>query len=128
MSTLDEVARLGREFGRFAERHGLSAEVRFAVNLALEEIVTNSISHGYGGREDGPIRVEVEVGPSEVTARVEDEAAPFDPLRQPAPDVSAPLEQRRVGGLGIYLSRKLLDGLEYRRAGGKNCLELRKRL
>jgi anti-sigma regulatory factor (Ser/Thr protein kinase) len=127
-STLTEVERLSREFGRFADRHGLAPEVRFGVNLALEEIVTNVISHGYKGRDDQLLTVEVAVAPGELTARVEDAAPAFNPLQLPPPDVTAPLEQRRPGGLGIYLSRKFLDGLHYARIGDKNRLELCKRL
>ena len=127
-STLTEIERLSREFGRFADQHGLASQVRFCVNLALEEIVTNAIQHGSKGRDDRLITVEVAVGPTELTARVEDDAPPFDPLQLPPPDVTAPLDQRQPGGLGIHLSRKLLDGLHYSRVDGKNRLELRKRL
>jgi serine/threonine-protein kinase RsbW len=127
-STLAEVERISREFGEFADRHGLVLNVRHDMNLALEEIVTNIIVHGYKGRDDQLITVEVTVAPGHITARVEDTGLAFDPLQLPPPDVTAPLEQRRPGGLGIHLSKKLLDYLHYARVGGKNHLELRKRL
>jgi serine/threonine-protein kinase RsbW len=127
-SSLAEVQRLGEEFGHFADRNHLRAEVRFAVNLALEEIVTNIITHGYRGRADQSISVEVIVGPDEVRARIEDSAQAFDPLQLPPPDISAPLAQRQVGGLGVHLSKKLLDGLEYSRMDGKNRLDFHKKL
>jgi serine/threonine-protein kinase RsbW len=127
-STHAEVERLNREFTAFADRHDLSADVRHSVNLALEEIVLNVISHGYKGRDDQWITVEVTLRPDEITARVEDAAPPFNPLLLPAPDVTLPLEQRQPGGLGIHLSKKMLDGLQYTRVGGKNRLDLRKRL
>ena len=126
--SLAEVERLGKEFGRLAERRGLRPEVRFAINLALEEIVTNVIQHGRQAGDERPIRVEVVVGLEEVTARVEDSARPFDPLRVAPPDTAAPLERRQVGGLGIYLAKQFLDGLEYTYVGGKNRLDMRKRL
>src|SRR5262245_9518439 len=110
-STLTEVERLSREFGQFADQNGLAPEVRFHVNLALEEIVTNVICHGYKNRDDQSITVEVEVAPGELTAWVEDVAPAFNPLQLSPPDLTAPLEQRRVGGLGIHLSKKLLDCL-----------------
>ncbi|HKB36557.1 MAG TPA: ATP-binding protein [Gemmataceae bacterium] len=127
-STVTELERLSREFGQFADRHGLAPEVRFYVNLALEEIVTNVICHGYKDRDGQSITVEVAVAPGELTAWVEDAAPAFNPLQLSPPDVTAPLEQRRPGGLGIYLAKKLLDGLQYSRIDGKNRLELRKRL
>jgi serine/threonine-protein kinase RsbW len=126
-STLTEVERLSREFGQFADRHGLALEVRFNVNLALEEIVTNVICHGYENRDGQSITVEVAVAPGELTAWVEDAAPAFNPLQLSPPDVTAPLEQRQPGGIGIYLAKKLLDGLQYSRIDGKNRLELRKR-
>jgi serine/threonine-protein kinase RsbW len=127
-STIAEIEHLSREFGQFADQHGLAPEVRFNVNLALEEIVTNVIGHGYKDRDDQFITVEVTVAPGELTARVEDSAPAFDPLQLPPPDVTAPLEQRRPGGLGIHLSKRLLDGLHYSRIDGKNRLDFRKRL
>jgi serine/threonine-protein kinase RsbW len=125
-STLTEIERLSREFCQFADRHGLTPEVRHHVNLALEEIVTNVICHGFKNHEGESITVEVAVAPGELTARVEDAAPAFNPLQLAPPDVTGPLEQRRPGGLGIYLAKKLLDGLEYSRIDGKNRLELRK--
>ena len=127
-STLTEIERLSREFGQFADRHGLAPQVRHSVNLALEEIVTNIICHGYKGRDDQSITVEIALAPGEMTAAVEDAAPAFNPLEQSPPDVTEPLEQRRPGGLGIYLAKHLLDGLHYSRIDGKNRLELRKRL
>jgi anti-sigma regulatory factor (Ser/Thr protein kinase) len=127
-SSLTEVERLGREFAAFADSNGLAPEARFVMNLALEEVVTNVIAHSYQGRDDQVITVEVALAPGAVTARVEDSAPPFDPLQLPPPDVSAPLEQRRGGGLGVHLSRTMLDGLQYSRVGGKNRLDLRKLL
>jgi anti-sigma regulatory factor (Ser/Thr protein kinase) len=125
-STLTEVERLSREFGRFADRHGLTPEARFTVNLALEEIVTNVICHGYENREGESITVEVAVAPGELTAWVEDTAPAFNPLQLAPPDVTVPLEERQPGGLGIFLAKKLLDGMQYSRINGKNRLELRK--
>jgi anti-sigma regulatory factor (Ser/Thr protein kinase) len=127
-STLAEIERLSKEFGRFAEQHGLAQDVRFCMNLALEEIVTNVIEHGWKDRNDQFITVEVVIGPCELTARVEDDSPPFDPLQLPPPDVTALLEQRRPGGMGIHLAKKMLDGLHYSCVDGRNRLELRKRL
>ena len=127
-STLTEIERLNREFGQFADRHGLAPEVRFNMNLALEEIVTNVICHGYKNRDGESITVGVAVAPGELTAWVEDAAPALNPLQLPPPDVTAPLEQRRPGGLGIHLAKNLLDGLRYSRVDGKNRLELRKLL
>ena len=59
---------------------------------------------------------------------VEDDGRPFNPLAQPEPRVSQPIDERPIGGLGIHMMRKSLDGMEYRRAEGKNILLMIKRL
>ncbi|MGH8701072.1 MAG: ATP-binding protein, partial [Burkholderiales bacterium] len=59
---------------------------------------------------------------------IEDDGVPFNPLAMPAPDVSTPLRERRVGGIGIHFVRSLMDGVAYDRAGERNRLVLTKRL
>ena len=66
--------------------------------------------------------------PGEVKAEVEDDGQPFNPLEAPEADTTKPLEERTIGGLGIHLARKLIDGLEYQRQEGKNLLLLKKAL
>jgi serine/threonine-protein kinase RsbW len=81
--------------------------------LAVTEIVTNSLTHGY---QDKPGWVEVLVRRNgdalEIVLR--DRAAPFDPTRAPDPDIHRPLKERLPGGLGIYLTRHFVDRIAYR--------------
>ncbi len=65
--------------------------------------------------------------PSELTAEVEDDGRAFDPLARAAPDIEQPIEEREVGGLGIFLVKKLMTEVAYRRDGGKNILTMTKR-
>ena len=65
---------------------------------------------------------------TELRVEVEDDGHPFNPLDRPAPDLSKPVNERPIGGLGIYMMRKALDGMDYRRADGKNILVMIKRL
>jgi len=71
--------------------------------------------------------VQIEVRNGDLAATVSDDGAPFDPLSQPPPDIHAPAEDRKVGGLGIHLLRSLMDSVEYRRADGRNRLTFRTR-
>ena len=66
--------------------------------------------------------------PEEVRVDVEDDGQPFNPLAAPEADTTKPLEERTIGGLGIHLVRKLMDGLEYQRQEGKNLLLMKKAL
>jgi serine/threonine-protein kinase RsbW len=94
----------------------------------VDEWVTNVIVHGYGGG-GGPIDVIVEPAGQEVAVRVRDAAAVFDPRTVFAFDPSVPLEHRRLGGMGIYLMRDLMDGLDHEALeGGGNELTMRRSL
>ena len=110
-------------------RAGAPPEVLFDVRLAVEEVVTNVIDHGYAGVPTGPVTVRFHHDPRQIIITVEDLARPFDPSRLVPPDVTAPLEQRAVGGLGWHLVHQVMD--EVRHAQGSthgNRVTLVKRL
>jgi len=81
--------------------------------LAVDEVVTNVIMHGYQNRE-GTVDVEIERKGDDAIVRVRDQAPPFDPTRVPEPDLNVPLEERPVGGLGVFLIRQMVDEMRYR--------------
>jgi len=123
-----EVARLQDQLESFSRQHGFAARVLHDVQLALEEHLTNILSHGYNDKLEHQIRVRVQLHAPELRVEVEDDGRPFNPLAQPSPDLSKPIEERPVGGLGIHMMRKSLDGLEYSRQDGKNILVMSKRI
>ena len=127
-SRLSEVARIAPSLREFADRHALPTKAILAVNLALEEIMVNTISYGYADPRDHCIDIEVTIADGLLIVRVEDDARPYDPTAHSAPDFSKALEDRPVGGLGIHLMRALFDAVEYQRSGGRNVLVLRKGL
>ena len=127
-NNLVEIERLGQVVAEFVESHQLPAGLTFAVNVALEEILTNIISYGYTDNKEHDILIRLSCTEGEVIAEVEDNGRPFNPLEVAEPDTSKPLEDRSVGGLGIHLARKLMDELAYRRQEGKNLLVLKKRI
>lgn len=94
-------------------RAGLDRELAFDVRLATEEVVTNVIVHGYAGTTAGPVRVTVRREPAQVVITVEDRARPFDPALAPRADPSAPIEQRRIGGLGWHLVHQVMDEVRH---------------
>jgi anti-sigma regulatory factor (Ser/Thr protein kinase) len=126
-SSLAEVATLAKAIERFAATHALPLETWSAINLALEELVTNIILHGYQGQPGRVIRVEIMLRPGVLELSVEDSASPFNPLLAPEPDLTLPLHQRVPGGLGVHLVRKMMDHLEYQSSVGKNKLSMIKR-
>ena len=95
--------------------------------LAADESATNSILYGYRG-QTGYLEVEVTCEQDALVVRLRDRAPAFDPRTVAAPDLAAPLEKRKPGGLGVYLMRALTDELVYRRTpGGENEITLVRR-
>lgn len=119
------ISRATVQVEAFCAGRGIADEVARKFSLALDETLTNTVSYGFaeGGRHTIAVRIEHRSG--YLTATVSDDGTPFDPLTQPAPDIHAPVEQRKIGGLGIHLVRTLMDTVEYRRRGDRNELTFR---
>ncbi len=99
----------------------------FAVNLCLEELVTNTVKHGVNGAHGHRIRVRIERSDRCLEILYSDEAPPFNPFEQaPEPDTALDIDQRPVGGLGVHLVRQLMDRVawEGRPALGGNRIRL----
>jgi len=86
--------------------------------MILEELLTNLATHG--GSADEPAGVRISVEPARVQVEVKDSGPPFDPRSAPDPDLSASVEDRKIGGLGLFLLRKIASDLYYRRDGVHN--------
>ena len=105
---------------------GLSSKTSFQICLAMEEIVSNIITYGYTDDAVHLIKIAISHQDGILTIRLEDDGIPFDPLKAEEPDCECPVEQRKVGNLGIHLSKKVMDDMLYERSGNKNILTLRK--
>lgn len=106
LTTIREfVARSGRELD-------LDRRANYDLQLAVDEACTNIVQHAYGGRA-GEIEVTVEPGEGGVRVTVRDWGTPFELQKVPVPDVAAPLEQRDVGGLGLFLIHQLMDDVRF---------------
>jgi anti-sigma regulatory factor (Ser/Thr protein kinase) len=125
---LSEIDRLIGEIEAFAARLELPERLVQQTVLALDELVTNLVSYGYEAGDPGHVEVRLAVEDDHLTAEIIDDARPFDPLGVPAPDVTRPVEERPVGGLGIHLVRSLMDSARYERRPGHNRLVLTKRI
>jgi len=95
---------------------------------AVEEAAANIVVHGYCG-QPGDIEVEVSLEKAVLAVRLRDRATLFDPTSVPPPDLALPLEERRLGGLGIHLARHFTDSMTYRVTDdGRNELTLRRKI
>ena len=121
---LPVLARFLQEFWSAAK---LPAPAALPFELALEEAFMNIAMHGAPA---GTARVEVQLvlaGPR-VTLTIEDDGPPFDPLSLPAPDITAGLEARRVGGQGVHLMRQMMEDVSYQRVGARNQLKMSRQI
>lgn len=108
----------------FAEQQSWPGGAVFKVNLVLEELVVNVMTHG--GRADRA-RIEVTVTSSDdlISISISDNGVAFDPLTDaPEPETTGSIEERHVGGLGVHLVRTMMDDVTYRREPGKNHLTM----
>ena len=124
---LSEVTRVQEELGRIWEERKLPVEIETIVSLALEEVLSNVLRHGRAEGRSLEIRVTLEAHSDAFEFEVSDSAPPYDPLSRSDPDVNLPLEQRRAGGLGVFLVKRLADEVTYAWRDGRNCLRFRKR-
>ena len=112
----------------FAEAHALAADVRRSLNIALDELLANALSHGRTGPDPCSVTVEVELDQERVTVTVTDNGTPFDPFDRDAPDTTLSVEERPIGGLGLHLVGQLMDEVSYQRREGHNVVVLVKQL
>jgi serine/threonine-protein kinase RsbW len=125
--TLDGLASASDAVRSWSERQAVDADTVKRLLTVLDELLSNVVRHG---DLDGAGTIEVKVSCRDglLEAQVSDEAAPFNPLLQPPPDTTTPLEQRRPGGLGIALVKALSDGVRYERRDNRNQLTVSWRL
>ena len=117
-----EIARLQDQLESFAQQHSLPPKALHEVQLAVEEHLSNVLKYAFTDQGEHRIKVRLQTGATDHCIEVEDDGRPFNPLERPEPNLSLPLDQRPIGGLGIHMMRKSVDRIEYRRANGKNIL------
>ena len=121
---IEELKRLYDAVESLGEQEQWDPSLIFQVNLALEELGINIMNYGET-EEDQEILVSLTSDEDTITITISDAGKPFNPLTEgPEPDVNLGLDERPIGGLGVYLVRTLMDELYYRREGDRNHLTL----
>jgi anti-sigma regulatory factor (Ser/Thr protein kinase) len=123
-SELPEIARLAGQVQAFGVRNNVPAIAIGHVNLALDELITNAISYGVVDGRSHRIRVTLRLDHGRLMVEILDDGRPFAPFGGDDPDVTQPLEDRPIGGLGIYFVRKLMDHVDYQHVNGQNRVTL----
>lgn len=123
---LEEIVAAAEKIDAFCEEREISPEIAYAVNLSIDEILTNTISYGYEDDEPRRIEIALRLENDSLLVAIVDDSAPFDLSETPEADVEATLEDRDVGGLGLFLVHRMIDKVEYERVEGRNIVTLTK--
>lgn len=107
------------------DKHDCDIKTTMMITVVVEELFVNIAHYAYEGKE-GSAAVSVEFLNNDVVIRFTDTGIPFDPTAKEDPDINASVEDRQIGGLGIYMSKKTMDDFRYKREGDKNILTIRK--
>ena len=125
-----EISRVNGEVEEWLAGADVPFSGVYLANLTVEELVTNCIKYGYAAVDttDKGIDVAISIVGGELRIILSDDAAPFDPLAQAAPDLSLPIEERPIGGLGIHMLRQMSTGFAYVFEDGRNIVTITKQL
>lgn len=120
--TLNSIDKLVNYVVTAASQAGLNQKATYCLRLAVDEIATNIVTHGYQAAGlDGEVTITAVFHPHQLVIELKDSGQPFDPRQVPAPiDLHHPLQKRTVGNLGIFLAMWGVDGFQYEHARGCN--------
>ena len=111
-----------------AQESNVDQSLAMTLNLALEEAVTNVIMYAYPKGSQGLVDLEAIVRENSLVFILSDSGSPFDPTAAPKADISLNVEERPIGGLGIYMVMHIMDKVEYRRENDRNILTMTKKI
>ncbi len=124
---ISELIQLNSHLEQLAEDWNIPEKPLFQINLAVDELVTNIINYGYEGGQHKIILI-FSLKDDAVTIQIQDQGKAFNPLTMPEPDISEPTEKRKIGGLGIHLTKTMMDSIEYERIDDSNVVTLIKKI
>ncbi len=125
---ITEVPKLGEFVEQVAEQLGYNMTDSMNMNLALEEAVVNVMNYAYPEGTIGDILIEAATTETQLVFTIKDSGTPFDPTQVEDPDTTLSIEDRPIGGLGIFLVKQLMDSVTYNYTDGFNILTLKKKL
>ena len=125
---ISEIGRLADFIEDMGNEFSLAPDVRFNINLVLEEAVANIINYAYPKDEHESIYLSARMHEDSIVLVLTDTGKEFDPTMAPEVDVTLSAEERQIGGLGIFLIRQIMNEVRYERIDGKNVLTLEKKL
>jgi serine/threonine-protein kinase RsbW len=138
MASLHRITRAAyleslNEFREFIKEYcsgipGVTEEILYDIQLAVDEACTNIISHGYAGMDPGSIILDLDIGLDRIVVTLTDFGHSFEPSNTPMPDVNAPIEERELGGFGLFFIQQSMDDMSYQVTEDGNKMILTKYL
>ena len=126
---IQNIPKLTAFVEEFAEANDCPMKVVMQLDVAIDEIFSNISQYAY---KEGPGKVRVSIDcleePKGIKVIFEDEGVRYNPLEKEDPDTTLPLEERQIGGLGIFIVKKTMDCMEYTYENGKNILTIVKNM
>ena len=123
---IEELSSLAEKIDNLSEEWAISLALAMNMNLVIEEAVSNIIFYAYNNNDKHKITISISLENNRLTIKITDDGIPFNPLAQQQPDINLPVEERPVGGLGIFLISQMMDEMNYARLKNQNILTLKK--
>ena len=127
-ASLEGLDRVTGAFDEFSSTHGIPDAARRAIQIVLDELLSNTTRYGKVEGREPIVDVGFRIDGGTLRVEIVDDGVPFDPLEREEPDTTLPIEERPVGGLGVMLVTKLVDEIRYEREGSRNRISFGKRL
>ena len=126
VNDLREIGAAAAKIDAYCEAQGLTPQIAYAVNLSIDEILTNTISYGYDDEEEHRIDLSLSLEGDTLIVVIVDDGRAFDSSLERDPNIEATLEERALGGLGLFLVQQMMDDVAYQRRDDFNVVTLRK--
>jgi anti-sigma regulatory factor (Ser/Thr protein kinase) len=125
---LSELKTLNKHLSAFGRNIGVQELCISEINICLDELFTNIVLYGFNDDLKHKIKFIMTVDDNILTATIEDDGVPFNPLKKEAVDLPTNVDDAEIGGLGIHITKKLVDTISYKRKRGINRVTVRKNI
>ena len=121
---LKSVEKIQEFVGENLKKRKSDEKQLFKINLLIEEIIVNIVNYAFKDTKEGLIDIEISILSDKLLLNISDNGIPFNPLKAKEPDISASLENRNPGGLGIFFVKQIAKSIDYSFKNNKNCIML----
>lgn len=125
---LDELNKLAAKLEEIGEKFSLPQKVQFDINLSLDELITNIISYSYKDNQEHLIDLFIELKDDRLIITVTDDGNEFNPFAKSDPNLDTSVEEKHIGGLGIFFVKQKMTEYSYKRFDKKNIVTLVKKI